>query len=147
MRNLIVLSLALLLLTAALPASGRAAEKDSPVTVVLKDGKEKELKSLEIGTEQRGLLGSSFRALEKLPFKTEDLVLEVPVKNLAKIEVLAVEENGKKLRLKLTDRKGESLEGTLEHEEPLVWRGKYRFADADVRLEAGKIKEIILKRN
>ncbi|MFW6107901.1 MAG: hypothetical protein ACOC70_01750 [bacterium] len=146
MRTIVALSVALSL-PAVLSAPLAAAEKDSPVTVVLKNGKKTHLESLGIGTVQSGLLGTSFRALDKLPFKTEDLVLEVPIKNLAKIEVLAVEEKGKKLRLKLTDRKGESLEGTVEREKPLVWRGKYRFADADVTLEAGKIKEIILKTN
>ncbi len=146
LRTTIALLAAVCLLIAP-SATAVAGDEADPVTVELKDGETLTLKTLEVGSEQSGLLGTTFNVLDRLPVKVGELTLRVPIRNLARIEFLAVEDEGRTLRLKLTDREGEELEGVVEHKPALVWRGRHRFADAEAVIDSDKIKLIVLRKN
>ena len=137
---------AALVLVVCLPATA-AEKKDAKtgVTVVYTDGSTVELKTLEVGINDAGLFGSSFKKLKKLPLRTKKLLLKVQLDKLAKIEFLSVDKEGKNVKVRLTARKGKTMEGTIENEQKVVWKGTHPFADAEVELDASKIKEIILK--
>jgi len=122
-----------------------ADKKAAPVTVVGKDGKKIELKSLEIGVEERSLFGTSFTKLDKLPIKAEGLHLDVPLKNLAKIEIVSADKEGKKVKVRLTAVNGAKMEGVVDHEKKLIWQGVHPFADSEARLDPAAIKEIVLR--
>lgn len=137
---------AVLALIICLPAS--AAEKNDAkpgVTVVYTDGTTVELKTLEVGINDSGLFGSSFKKLKKLPVRTEKLLLKISLDKLTKIEFLSVDKEGKNVKVRLTARKGKTMEGVIESEQKVVWKGTHPFADAEVELDAAKIKEIVLK--
>jgi len=131
-----------------------ADKKLAPPFVVYKDGGKVKLKSFDIGYQDEGLFGSSFKKLEKLPVRTDKLLLQIPLKNLAKIEILSVQDvarpakRGKKpkqvVRVKLTSRDGKTLEGAVDHEKDLSWKGTIDFADAEATLDPAKVREIIL---
>ena len=147
-----------LLVSVCICASASAADKKAgdaknkpakkPITVVFKkDNVKVELMNLEIGVEDRGLFGTSFSELEKLPVKTDKLKLKVPLKNLTKIEVVSVKKDGKKITevvLRLTAANKEPLTAQVDSEKPLTWKATHSFADAEVTLELDKIKAIIL---
>ncbi len=139
-------AVAALVLMLCLPAAAAEKQDAKPgVTVVYADGKTVELKALDIGVEDAGLFGSSFKKLKKLPVRTKTLLLKVSLSKLAKIEFLSVDKEGKQVRLRLTARNGKTLEGAIESEQKIVWKGVHPFADADAELDPTKIKEIILK--
>ncbi len=131
---------------AMLCATAIAADKKATsVSVVQKDGKKIELKSLEIGFDERSLFGTSFTKLDKLPIKTGGLHLDVPLKNLAKIEIVSADKEGKKVKVKLTAVNGDKMEGVVDHEKKLIWQGIHPFADSEAKLDPAAIKEIVLR--
>ena len=133
-------------LAAVVCAGAVAAEKKTePFTVVHKDESTDTLHSFRVGYEEEVLFGSSFKKLDKLPLRTERLRLEVPIKNLAKIEFLEVDKDAKRIKVRLTSVKGQVKEGVLEGKNKLVWQGTHTFADSEVALDPAKMKEIRLK--
>ncbi len=128
-----------------------AEEKPLPVTVVYKDGEKVELKSLELGVEEKTLFGTSFTSLKMLPVKSGRLRLDVPIKNLTKIEILSVEKTGKgsdereKVSVRLMSPGRDPLEGVIDHASRIIWKGIHPFADSEAKLDPAEIKEIILR--
>lgn len=128
-----------------------AEEKPLPVTVVYKDGEKVELKSLELGVEEKGLFGTSFTNLKMLPVKSGRLRLDVPIKNLTRIEILSVEKTGKgseereKVSVRLTAPGKDPLDGVIDHASRVIWKGIHPFADSEAKLDPAEIKEIILR--
>ena len=144
-----IIAVAVAALAAALYGRAGAAGKDpTPVTVVYADDTTVGLKSLEIGYTESGLLGSSFKKLDKLPVKTEKLQLKVPLANLAKIEFVSVDKKAKVIKLRLTaaDGKSQPIEGALDSDKDIVWQGKHPFADSEAVLDVARIKAILLRR-
>ena len=139
-KMLVIAALAAMFCSSAL-AAGKNAR---PATVVYKDGKKVELKSFEIGIEDSGLFGSSYKKRKKLPIKTGKLRLDVPLEKLAKIEFVAAEKEGKVVKVRLTALDGKVLEGVLDSEKKIIWKGTHPFADSEVTLDPAVIKEIIL---
>ena len=134
-------------LPAAAAEKAAADKKDTEpaVTVVYADGKTVGLKSLEVGIDDAGLFGSSFKKLKKLPIQTKTLLLKVPLDKLAKIEFLSADKKGENIKLKLTARDGKTMEGVVKSEQKIIWKGTHPFADADAELNPATIKEIILR--
>ena len=133
-------------LAAVVCAGAVAAEKKTePFPVVHQDESTDSLHSVRVGYEEEVLFGSSFKKLDKLPLRTERLRLEVPIKNLAKIEFLEVDKDAKRIKVRLTSVKGQVKEGVLEGKNKLVWQGTHPFADSEVALDPAKMKEIRLK--
>ena len=145
MRSIEVAPILMLMLALSGARAFAADDAKGPVTVIYKDGKTLELTSLEIGTEDAGLFGTSFRARTKLPVNTEELRLEVPMKNLRTIEVLSADKEGKNVKVKLTALDGKTLEGTIDSEPPVIWKGTVPFAESEATLDLTVIKEIILR--
>ncbi|MBF0443158.1 MAG: hypothetical protein HQK54_14715 [Oligoflexales bacterium] len=119
-----------------------------PVSVVFKSGQTIDFKNLMIGYADSSLFGSSsFKSLDSLPLKTPDLSFEIPLKNLVKIEFISSKKlvDGTDVSVKLTDRKGKILEGSVVSEKSLQWRSIYDFADSEVILDPDKMKEINIK--
>jgi hypothetical protein len=147
-----------LLIAVCICASAHAADKTAekkiekkPVTVIFKkDNAKEKLVDFRIGIEDRGLFGTSFSELDKLPVKTDKLKMKVPLKNLAKIEIVSVKsvkKDGKKtteIVLKLTATDKEPLTAQLDSDKPIAWKATHPFADSEVTLELDKIKAIIL---
>lgn len=126
------------------PDQAKKAPKE-PVIVVLKTGERIELNSVEIGTEEDGLLGKTFRKFRKLPVQLEKLKLEIPVENLARIEVVKISADGKQMSLKMTAVDGKAIEGVLYAESKIIWRGTHPFAESEAMLDVATISEVILK--
>jgi len=144
--RLMALVAAALVLALCLPAAAADKKDTEPgVTVVYADGKTVGLKSLEVGIEDAGLFGSSFKKLKKLPIQTKTLLLKVPLDKLAKIEFLSVDKKGENIKLKLTARDGKTMEGVVKSEQKIIWKGTHPFADAEAELNPATIKEIILR--
>lgn len=144
-RTVMPLAAALVLII-CLPATAAEKKDAKPgVTVVYADGSTVALKALAIGIDDAGLFGSSFKKLKKLPVRTKKLLLKVPLDKLAKIEFLSVDKEGTNIKVRLTARKGKTMEGVIESEQKVIWRGTHPFADAEAELDPAKIKEIILK--
>jgi hypothetical protein len=120
------------------------------VTVVFKKGnREVPLKDLKVGIEDRGLFGTSFSEIDRLPVKADDLSLKVPLENLARIDILSVKKEGRKitevtLKLTSTDPEEKPLTGQLDSEKPLVWKATHPFAKSEVVLDLDGITAIIL---
>ncbi len=146
MRSVMPVVVVILLAASYCGCATYAAEnKGEAVTAVYKNGDTLELKSLEVGFEDEGLFGASFKKLKKLPIKAEKLRLEVPIENLAKIEFVSVGKEGKDVKVKLTALDGKTMEGVIDHEKPLIWKGKHAFADSEATLDPAELKEIILR--
>jgi len=144
--RLMALVAAALVLALCLPAAAADKKDTEPgVTVVYADGKTVGLKSLEVGIEDAGLFGSSFKKLKKLPIQTKTLLLKVPLDKLAKIEFLSVDKKGENIKLKLTARDGKTMEGVVKSEQKIIWKGTHPFADSEAELNPATIKEIILR--
>ena len=144
----VIAALALILCLPAAAAEKAAADKkdtEPAVTVVYADGNTVGLKSLEVGIDDAGLFGSSFKKLKKLPVQTKTLLLKVPLDKLAKIEFLSVDKKGENIKVKLTARDGKTEEGVIKSEQKIIWKGTHPFADADAELDPATIKEIILR--
>ena len=77
--------------------------------------------------------------------RTPKLLLKVALDKLAKIEFLAVDEKGEKVEVRLTALDGETIEGVIESEQTIVWKGVHPFADADADLDLAAIQEILLQ--
>jgi len=132
-------------LFAMLSTGALSADSDkASVKVVYKDGKTIQLKALRVGIEEEGLFGTSFKQVRTLPVKTEDMHLEVPISNLAKIEFVEVSEDGTSISLMLTDLDGETLACTLDSEEKVIWKAVHPFADSEAVLDPAELKEIDL---
>ena len=130
---------------ALLSATAGAAEKEAaPVTVVYNDGQTVGLKSVEIGYDEAGLFGTSYKKIRKLPLVAGKLKLDVPMDKLARIEFLAVDEKQENIKVRLTALDGETQEGTIGTEKKIVWKGTHPFADSEVTLNPADLKEIIL---
>jgi hypothetical protein len=146
-------------------AAAVAAEKESdtkepakpkpvgPVTIVYKSEGDVEpkrrLETLEIGFEERGLFGTSFERLEKLPVRGKYLRVEFDFHNIVRIEVDAPAKKGAPVRLIVhtrADKPGDeppSFEGVLDARKELVWRGTYRPAGGAVAsFDLRQVKEI-----
>jgi len=127
----------------AFAAGPEKEKKDEPVTIVYKNGDKLDLKALEIGYDDEGIFGTTFKKLKKLPLKADKLSLDVPLEKLAKIEFLPATD--KDVKVRLTDLNGKTIEGTLDKEKKLIWKAIHPFAESDVTLNLGELKEIILK--
>lgn len=144
-KSLVILAGLLLVSSVAFSADQEKKAPKEPVIVVLKSGERIELTSIEIGIEEDGLLGKTFRKFRKLPIQLEKLKLEIPTDNLARIEVLNISEDGKKMLLRMTAADGKAIEGVLYAESKIIWRGTHPFADAEALLDPANISEVILK--
>ena len=126
-------------------ATAGATEKEvAPVTVVYNDGQSVALKSVEIGYEEAGLFGTSYKKIRKLPVVAGKLKLDVPMEKLARIEFLAVDEEPENVKVRLTALDGETQEGMIGTEKKIIWKGTHPFADSEVTLNPAEVTEIIL---
>jgi hypothetical protein len=159
MKVLSVLVTVLLFSPHAVGAEKEAAGKDGggdppkptvgPVTVIYKNDGDVEprlqLKTFEIGYEERGLFGASFQRLEKLPVRNKRSKLKVDFSKIARIEVDASDKKGAPVRLIVHAKPGSRVpmfEGVLDSEKKLVWRGIHPFADSVATLDLTQVKEI-----
>ena len=147
MRMTRIAAVVALLVASAGACADAASAKGPDFTVVYKDGSKAELKALKIGFQDSGFLGSSFKTLDNLPIQTAKLRLQVPLKNLAKIEFISVGKKGKEVKVRLTSRDGKTLnEGNVSHEnKKIIWKCTHPFAKSEATLEPSNIREIILK--
>ncbi len=146
-RTMLIVAAALVL-AACLTADAAGPKEPAPgVTVVYADGKKVDLKSLDVGIDDAGLFGSSFKKLKKLPVETEDGALKVPMNKLARIEFLSVDTKDEKvdIKVRLTAVDGKTMEGAIGGEQKVRWKGTHPFADSEIHLDPAKIKEIILR--
>lgn len=148
----LVLLVSLMLAVAFTAYSAEKADKPTPkqdqqqeVTVLFVNGETLQLKSIEIGSEEDGMLGKSFKRFRRLPVAVGNITMEVPIENLSKIEITGVDKDGMAINVKLTAKDGKSVEGVTRSEGKIIWRGTVAFADSTVTLDPKMVKEINLK--
>jgi len=130
---------------AVLCAAAGAAEKEAAaVTVIYNDGQAVGLKSVEIGYEEAGLFGTSYKRIRKLPIVAGKLALDVPLTKLARVAFLTVDEKQENVKVRLTALDGAIQEGMVGTKKKIIWKGTHPFADSEVTLNPADIKEIIL---